>query len=207
MNAPSAREVFLEFREQAIWLQTCYNIYRSLFESSEETSQLLRKAAHAFFGDINLVLVEYVQLQIGRLTDPPRGSGNRANLSVLHINELLAAEGRLTPAITSASDDMQRYRDIIVAGRNRIIAHADRDTMLAAAVLGMHTKSDVLKFFGSLYTYIDEVGIAVEEGPLDITNTASPGDVLDLLAVLKRGNSAHEQSNDAEPINPQDAAR
>lgn len=180
------REAFLAFREQCIWLQTCYNIYAVLFESDQSTKEILSGTAQLFFGDLNLILIEYCLLQVCKLTDPPRSNG-RDNLTVKYLNGLLDAENLLTTEITAASDGLENYRNLIKDGRNRIISHADKETLLTDLVLAGHTRSDVHTFFENLYKYVDAVGIAVGDGPLDFRTTSGPGDALDLLRYLRAG--------------------
>ena len=84
----------------------------------------------------------------------------RENLTVEHINEMLATEHRLTPAILAASQELRNYRTLIIEARNRIISHADKQTALDNLPLGEHSRTDVVKFFENLYRYVDEVGCA-----------------------------------------------
>src|SRR5207244_10164704 len=100
MKTTKLQEAFLAFREQCIWLQTCFNIYTALYESGGHSSRVMSATAPLFFHDLNHILVEYWLLQVCRLTDPPRTS-SRDNLTVKHINDLLAAEDKLTPEISA----------------------------------------------------------------------------------------------------------
>ena len=60
------KDAFEAFRWQCMWLQDCYNMYKVLFESDADTSDLLRRSARTFFSDLNLILVEYCLLQACR---------------------------------------------------------------------------------------------------------------------------------------------
>ncbi len=54
MNSPelaALRRDFVAFREEAIWLQTCFNNFDALFSGGPETDALLHKSAGAFFQD------------------------------------------------------------------------------------------------------------------------------------------------------------
>ena len=53
--------------------------------------------------------------------------------------------------------------------------------------IGAHAASEVSTFFNHLYTYVDEVGRGCGIGPLDFKTTSGPGDVLDLLRVMRAG--------------------
>lgn len=188
MTSPQLQRTFLAFREQCIWLQTCYNIYAALFESEKSTKDLLSSTAPLFFHDLNLVLVEYCLLQVCRLTDPPR-SVSRDNLTVKNLNKMLQAKGLLTAEISRASDGLAHYRSLINESRNWIVSHADKRTMLQGLPIGAHSATDVAAFFNDLYTYVDAVGQAVGVGPLDFRVTSGPGDVLDLLRFLRGGSN------------------
>ena len=159
-------------------------MYSKLYES-EAASRVMSATAPLFFHDLNRILIDYCLLQISRLTDPPRSMG-RENLTVEHINEMLATEHRLTPAILAASQELRNYRTLIIEARNRIISHADKQTALDNLPLGEHSRTDVVKFFENLYRYVDEVGCAIDLGPLDFRSTSGPGDVVELLRYLKR---------------------
>lgn len=186
MNTNSLQETFLAFREQCIWLQTCFDTYTALYESGEDTENLMMATAPHFFHDLNLLLIEYCLLQICRLTDPARSFG-RDNLTVHHINEMLENEKMLTDEIAKSSDGIASYRDIIVDSRNKIISHADKSALLNGGTLGEHQQEDVIQFFKCLYRYVDEVGNAVGVGPLDFRSTYGSGDVFDLIRYLKAG--------------------
>lgn len=183
MATPDLEKTFLTFREQCIWLQTCYNTHAALFESGEKTTRILSSAAHLFFRDLNLILVEYCLLQVCRLTDPPQSLG-KDNLTVKHINLLLQAEGLLTSDISTAADGLAHYRSLINDSRNWIISHADKRTLINDLPIGQHTEADVSAFFENLYRYVDSVGIAIGVGPLDFRTTSGAGDALDLVRKL-----------------------
>jgi hypothetical protein len=176
---------FLAFREQCIWLQTCYNTYRHLYESGQDSLDLMDRTASVFFHDLNTILIEYCWLQIGKITDPAVQNG-RDNLSVLYIDRELEKQGLLTSDIRKSSSAILHYRDLTKDGRNRIVAHHDKETVFNAIPVGSHSQQDVASFFNSLYEYVDSVGNAVGVGPLDFKTTAAPGDTLDLLKSLRR---------------------
>ncbi len=184
MSTTDLKNTFLAFRDQCIWLRTCFNTFTALYESGDATDQVLTRTAPLFFHDLNLILVDYCLLQICKLTDPPRSVG-RDNLTVKHINELLKAQNKLTPAISAASDGLAQYRNLINDSRNRLISHADKRAVLTGLPIGAHSKDEVDAFFANLYKYIDAVGEAAGVGPLDFRTTAGTGDVIDLLRQLR----------------------
>ena len=178
------REVFLAFREQCIWLQCCYNTYCQFFESDDETTNLLETTAHLFFHDLNNILIEYILLQVCKITDPAESFG-RANLTVETINADLHEQGLMTDEIDANASGLLRYRELIKEARNRVISHLDRNTVLAGLEIGEHSRQEVERFFECLYGYVDAVGTVLGVGPLDFKVTSGKGDALDLIKALK----------------------
>jgi|CXWL01.1.fsa_nt_gi hypothetical protein len=188
MEIAELQESFFAFREQCIWLRICYNTYWTLYESGQETKELLETSASLFFGDLNRILIEYILLQACKITDPEDTRG-RKNLTVEHLNTALRVASRMTDEITRLSDDLFHYRHAVKAARDRLISHLDKDAILAGRPIGEHAQEEVTAFFESLSGYVNAVGEAVEVGPLDFKTTAGAGDVLDLIEALKRGES------------------
>ena len=111
-------DAFLAFRDQCIWLQTCFNTYRALFEGGKETEDLMAKVAPRFFMDLNEILIEHCLLQVCRLTDPAKTFG-RENLTAKNIDSLLDDAGLKTPRISAASDGIAHYRSLIKDSRKQ----------------------------------------------------------------------------------------
>ena len=187
MKEIDLQELFLAFRKQCIWLQCCYNTYSDLYESEDETKDVLQASASKFFGDLNIILIEYTLLQVCKITDPDESQG-RKNLTVEHVNTALREANRMTDEITHFSCGLSRYRKLVKDGRNRLISHLDKESVLKGLPIGDHAEEEVTAFFENLYGYVDAVGNAVNAGPLDIRTTAGAGDVLDLIITLKRRN-------------------
>jgi len=179
------RREFLEFRLECIWVCQCYKNYADLFEAGENTLRTLGEAALLFFTDLNRVMIEYQWLISARILDPAITQG-RSNLTVHHINEALHRQDLMTPAIAAATEGLNRYRDILRDGRNRLVAHLDLDAVLAGEARGPHAEQDVVQFYRDMQTYIDEVGNALGEGPLDIAPGGAEGDAVSLVQNLRR---------------------
>lgn len=190
MASDDLKETFLQLREQCIWVQTCFNTFIDLFESGDARHKLMDSTAPLFFHELNRILYENYILQICKLTDRAStrvGKSVRHNLTVAHLNELLADEGLMTPVIKTATDGLMRFRDLVEEARHRSIGHLDKETALKYVVLGVHSQPEARAFFDDLYAYIDSVGIAVGVGPLDFSTTSAAGDVHDLFKALNGG--------------------
>lgn len=189
---------FLRLREHCEWIQTCFNTNKELFGSGVVRQEIMQRVAPAFFHELNKILIENYILQVCKLSDPAftrvpveiagkKHREKRNNLTVAHVNELLQAEGLLTPEIQAASAGIMRYREIVNDARNKQISHSDKETAMTYIELGAHTEVEALAFFDYLYKYVDAVGVAVGSGPLDFSVTSGPGDVADLFKALNGG--------------------
>jgi hypothetical protein len=179
------QKIFLALRDHCIWVHDCFYTYESLYESNnKETDAALHVAASRFFRDLNFILIEYVMLQICKITDPAQ-TGRYKNLTINHLNEELRGAGVMIPEIEQLSTDIMQYRNSIIDARNRLISHLDRDTVLKELGIGAHPREKVDEFFKNLQAYTNAAGIAVGVGPLDYGG-GGPGDVLDLIKILRR---------------------
>ena len=183
MKQNELQKLFLSFRDQCIWMRCCYNTYSELYESGDRTKEVLQASAPRFFQDLNAILIEYVLLQICKITDPAESAG-RKNLTFEHVNTALRDNHRMTDEIARFSCGLSRYRKLVKDSRNKLISHLDRESVLNGLPIGEHPEKEVTAFFESLQGYVDAVGNAVGVGPLDFRTTAGPGDVLDLIKTL-----------------------
>lgn len=184
MNENALKDEFLAFREECIWAKCCYNTYTALYEDTEETRELLSRIANIFFHDLNKILIEYCWLQFCKLTDQATSCG-RDNLTIKYLNNQLESAGLLTSDIIAFSSQIEKYRKILSNGRNRLVSHLDKETVLAKRIEGAHQPENVHNFFHSLQLYCDAVGNALGSGPLDFYCSPEAGDVIDLIRKLK----------------------
>lgn len=192
MGSDIAKE-FETFREQCIWIRSCYNTFQDLYDSGYETTELLRDAAGWFFHDLNIVLQEYCLLQIGKLTDQAN-IGGRDNLTVSYIDNLLEANNLMTDDIAVYSCHINRLGKKLKPVRNRMLAHNDRKTLLANEPMPtFETSEGAEKFFLYLQKYTDEVGRVIGVGPLDYSASNGAGDVQELIMKLR--NAAQHKSS------------
>ena len=191
------REAFVAFRQQSIWLRTCFNTFDALFQQDHRPKDLLHRTAPLFFDELNNVLLEYCRLQACKLTDPADSWNHAAqarveSLTICNLNRDLEREGLKTQAIEDATADLMRYRKLVKESRHKAIAHLDKVATIANQSIGGHSEQEVIDFLAALQTYNDEVGRVVGEGPLDFTGTSGKGDVWDLLKFLRLGLEARD---------------
>lgn len=177
------REKFDHFRTECAWITNCYNLYRFLYEGGEKTDILLMRTASAFFHDLNRMVVEYLLLQICKITDPAK-SRDRQNLTVSNLNKDLETLGLLTQDLIDLEAKLYGYRNLIKLARDKLISHLDWQAVKEGCPLGEHESVEVKRFFGNLFKYTDLVGEACGAGPSDYSVTPCQGDVVDLIRFL-----------------------
>lgn len=183
---------FKMLRDLAINLRQTFDTFNFLFAADPETDEILKSSAVLFFYDLNQIMVEYLILLIGRITDRREMHG-RANLTIPYMTHLIfedneldlniQAETRLK--IAELDEQIGVYRELLAPARNRIVAHNDREAYVFHQTLGDHTKEQMDQFFNNIQEYFDEVGNAIGVGPLDFQYVAGDGDVQSLIRVLR----------------------
>ena len=191
---------FLAFRDQCIWIRTCFDTNRALFGAGEARRDVMRRTAASFFGELNHILLENYIVQVCKVTDParsgPRGD-RRENLTVALLDSMLRERGLMSPEIQAAGEEMMRYRALVVDARNRSIAHFDKETVLTFLTLGRHTRQEAEAFIGHMHAYVDAIALAAGIDPLDFRSTAGPGDAADLFRALNGGAWVPEEAEKA----------
>ena len=187
MPHEALQDEFTKLRDQAIWLRQTVNTFNHLFDSGLESERVLRESAGLFFGDLNIMMQEYVILLVCRLTGPAESFG-KANLSTQRFTALMRHRGCLTLEIERLDASLTAYGELLKPARNKIIAHNDLEVHVDDIALGAHGEEAMVEFFENLQAYFDAVGNAVGVGPLDFRNTPGPGDAIDLVRKLERAN-------------------
>jgi hypothetical protein len=177
---------FEMLREHCIIIRRNFNTYNALFFS--DSDDLLIKTALTFFNDIAEIMQRDWILQVCKLMDPAvtkRKGTVLENISIELINSQLENEGLMRQEISSISDALLAYGKKIVPARNKRLAHFDRDHQISGAILGATTEKELEAFMENIQKYCDAVGRAIGLDPLDFTSSSCPGDVHDLLRVLR----------------------
>ena len=189
MTQDVLQDEFIKLRDEAIWLRQAVNTFNYLFDSDPETEQILKESAGLFFADLNTMMHEYTILLICRLTGPAQSFG-KANLSIQRFTALMKDAGCLTSEIECLDASLREYGYLLKPARDKVIAHSDLEVDFNSTTLSGHDEQEMVEFLENLQEYFDHVGNAIGVGPLDIRQMPGPGDVIDLVAKLKRANDA-----------------
>ncbi len=186
MGKMKLQKDFEMFREHCITIRRDCNTYNALFFSGSD--ELLIKAASTFFNDIAKIMQRDWILQVCKLMDPAVTKRNGTvleNISIKLINSQLGNEGLMYQEISSISDALLAYGKKIVPARHKRLAHFDRAHQINKTVLGATTEKELEAFLENIQKYCDTVGRAIDLGPLDFTSSSCPGDIHDLLRILR----------------------
>lgn len=139
----SIKHIFAQLKNEITSLHARWKIYSQLFAHSEERTKLLNRSAPTFFVFIHEVLIDHIQLAIGKLTDDP-GTGDKQNLSLrmldehvkeLKIDSLSAKLKDIRVDLFGADPPTNSLKcEAIRKHRNKRIAHFDYNTAISDAI-------------------------------------------------------------------------
>jgi len=177
------KQVVKEFCDQYCWLRVVRDEYYALYEGGPGRIELLKEVASGFFPRLSHMFVQYLELRICCLTDPP-GRKGRKNLSVKYIIELIGAEESKRLGLDVLSDQIHAIRQYVVKGRNKGIAHLDCDALVSSKIFNEYPREVWDQFWESLGTFVDEVHMHCF-GSI-IGDVHSTGGAEDLVEALKK---------------------
>lgn len=148
---------------------------------------MLSKVANTFFGDLNLLLIEYIILQKCKLTDPATDRKNAsANLTTNYILGLdWSPETKTT--LEAENNRLMQFRKKIIDARNKLISHQDLQHRLHSIGLGQFSEKEEQDFWGALQAFVDAAHEEAIGGPYPINAAMQEGDVASLVHHLKDG--------------------
>jgi hypothetical protein len=117
-------------------------MYLQLFEATPERIAFLNDCAYTFFGMLQNVLLDDVQLGLSKLGDPSQ-IGRHRNLTLATLQESIATlnEPVLTAQLAQALSTYQIKSADVRDRRNKRIAHLDFNTSMQKATGGLTTPS------------------------------------------------------------------
>lgn len=152
--------VIQKFCEQCGEIKFISDQYYALYETSEHRLRLLEEIApHFFFNVIQKVLIEYMFLNICKLTDPPQSCGDD-NLTVKYILQRINS---VNPGISQQlglddiSKEIDKFAKCIRPARHKIIAHLDVETILSLKTLGEFEEGEDKIFWSNLQEFVNRI--------------------------------------------------
>jgi len=124
-------DIFRKVEDQVKYLHARWIIYKQLFGTSKERVNLLNESASTFFGIIQNVLLDDIQLTLSKLADPAQTKKGEANLSLEAIYKKIKGqkEGELHSKLKKILSNYRKKCEAFKKHRNKRIAHFDFETI------------------------------------------------------------------------------
>ncbi len=204
MNPPptNPNEDITVFANHCVFVRSLFLHCKILFEiSSDEDRAWMSRVAPVFFGDINRMLREYIILQVCKITDPARDVRKNDNHTIAFL--LQHYDFSTAPATKRRLGQLdallQAFREKLLPARNKIIAHSDRNTILAGRALGGAPQSEWDEFWRHLQELVCIVHEKVVGTALHINRVAMLSDADGLLKALKHGACFDQLVDEGDP--------
>lgn len=152
------------------FFKTVYDYFDFLYSKNETRLRLLEETGGFFFADIQYVLLEYLYVQIYKITDSAqtRIKGEvRDNLTVAFFAE----NGDFGPdqaELELLSKSIHDFRKNIVSARNRRAAHFDRISAVENLNLGKFAYGEFDTFLDNLQRFLNIIHNRYVGGPYDL---------------------------------------
>ena len=152
---PVTRTDVKKFVDHCVILRAFWTHYQTLFDGSDLKRELLQSTAKTFFGDLNLMLIEHLILQICKLTDREITMGSR-NLTVQFL--IKNSDYSKFPAELAKLNNIVaricKFRERILPARNKLIGHLDLEAALRRKSLGGVSLAAWRKFWLDLQEFV-----------------------------------------------------
>lgn len=176
-------EVVTAFCEECVWARSVRTHFDVLFESGVRRHQLLEEVAGTFFGDLHLILIEYVLLQQCKLTDPPSSGSNKDNLTTNYILTLEWSD-KTRVVLDEANRCLMEFRERVVGVRHKLVGHLDLRSRVSVLDFGSFSKDEELSFWGALQCFADAAHNEAIGLPFEIEAAMQDGDAGGLICSL-----------------------
>lgn len=143
---------------EAAWLHLKWAEYVELFGTKPSRIELVNKAAGNFFRIIQDTLWEDCILHIARLTDPPKSFGNKVNLTIKKLPELIS-DKKTKETVSHLVDVADEKTGFCRDWRNRHIAHKDFALAMGtgAEPLKAASQAEIKQALNSITDVLNEV--------------------------------------------------
>lgn len=143
MSKPAAtRDDVKAFANLCVFVRAIYMHYKTIFENEFESSrsniEIMKEYTPLLYGDLNRIFIEYILLQVCKLTDPATDHRGIQNLTISFL--VKGTDFSNSPEtkikLENLSNKLKAFRDKHISVRNKLISHYDRDTILTCSKLG-----------------------------------------------------------------------
>jgi len=188
-NLNHKTEVIKRFWEECIWAKSTRNHFLELYECGDKRKELLSEVANTFFSDLNILLQEYIILQICKLTDPAHTGKKISGKNNLTTNYIISLDwpSEVEKSLTHENNKIMLFRSKVNDARRKAIAHADLKIYTNEINLGSFEQADEIIFWESLERFINLAHQEVFGESCEIDLPMPDGNVHSLIHHLRDG--------------------
>lgn len=180
-----AQQMDKKFLDYVIKLKTIHYTFKELFKD-DEVKKMMEQIAKPFFLEINRILINYLLLEMAKITDPATSTNKKLeNFTVENILESIEWPKSVADELKQLNINVVEFRKYIEKARNKILAHFDKNTFLSETTLGTFPLGEDNKFIKTLEkmtNIIHQACCGERYGEIVVTGT---GDVHDFIKSLK----------------------
>ena len=177
------KHIVESFVRECVSARMAYDQYVAFFERGKQRLDLLEKAAHYYFYDLQGIMQHYIFLRICALTDPSKSCG-QDNLTTNYLVEELSWPPDVKTKLEEISSNLDGFRKHLIPARHKIIAHLDKKVHLEGKPLGEFPEGEDKVFWKNLQEFVNIIHKYHfgSISPLEI----SPNAAEDLIEALKK---------------------
>jgi hypothetical protein len=178
------------FANNCVFMRSIYLHGRTLFETSSANDRdRMTRAAPTFFGDLSKMFVEYMILQVCKITDPAQDFRKNDNHTIAFLLKHydFSSDPATLQRLNQLDGRLQAFRQLLLPARNKLISHADREAIRAGQSLGGAPQSEWDEFWLNLQSMVGIIYEKVFGTPFHINGVAMLSDADGLLKALKHG--------------------
>jgi hypothetical protein len=148
-------EDIIAFANTCAFMRSIYLHGRMLFEHSDNDERdRMHRIAPVFFGDLNRIFVEYIILQVCKITDPAKMHGNENHTIAFLLQHYgLDSDQRLK----DVEARIVVFRKKLLPARHKRIAHSDRSAAFSKEAYGAAPQEDWNQFWLDLQDLVDVI--------------------------------------------------
>jgi len=209
MSEAKKKEDIKVFADACAFSRSVYLHFRTLYETSTDDDRArMGRAAEILFGDLHQIFVEYIILQICKITDPANDFKKNDNHTVAFLLKHygLTGDAKIGPRLTELDQKTQAFRQKLLPARNKLISHADRDAILAGDKLGGAPQAEWDQFWLDLEELVNIIHERVTGEQFRVTEIGMLTDADGLLKALHHAEHFDQLLSDKTPNVAQRAA-
>ena len=171
------------FLEHLVFIEVVRDMFGVLYERTSHV-YVLSETANEFFGYLNRVLIDYLNLAYARILDPY--DAKHSNFSIEYLHSLQSWHAPEDSQLGELKNKILSFRKYVHKPRNKLLAHNNLKTYLRKEVrLGGFPEGEDRAFIKNVEKYLDIIYQKAFGETFGDIITTNPGDSLDLVRFLQ----------------------